>query len=79
MGLCYTTVGREQLYAKLVPQCGSKQGRTQDLTKGGAHAHAQIIDGCGLSYCTRTRSETLQILQQDIQLDYKLLWAGQWL
>ena len=33
------------------------QGRTQDLTKGGAHAHAQIIDGCGLSYCTRTRSE----------------------
>ena len=55
------------------------QGRTQDLTKGGAHAHAQIIDGCGLSYCTRTRSETLQILQQDIQLDYKLLWAGQWL
>ena len=34
-----------------------EQGRTQDLTKGGAHAHAQIIDGCGLSYCTRTRSE----------------------
>ena len=37
---------------------GGGQGRTQDLTKGGAHAHAQIIDGCGLSYCTRTRSET---------------------
>ena len=25
------------------------QGRVQDLTKGGTHAHAQIIDGCGLS------------------------------
>ena len=36
------------------------QGRVQDMTKGGAHAYAQIIDGCGLSYCTCAQSWTAE-------------------
>ena len=31
-----------------------EQGHVQDLMKGGAHAHAQILDGCGLSYLHET-------------------------
>ena len=37
-----------------IPILVPTQGRVQDLTKGGAHVHAQIIDGCGLSYCSET-------------------------
>ena len=60
--------------------CMYVQGRTQDLMKGGAHAHVQLIDGCGLSYCTRTRSaNTSRKTHVYTQLDYKLLRAGQWL
>ena len=56
--------------------CGTErtsQGHTQDLTKGGTHVHAQIIDGCGLLYCTPSQRQTANTSRKMcIQLDYRL-------
>ena len=59
----------------LLPMAGAYPG----FDEGGCSCACANYRWVWLIVCTRTRSETLQILQQDIQLDYKLLWAGQWL